>query len=230
MTSSLSLPSVHRREQASTDLYMMRHRKLNEGRVTEELDSYLYQTVGQDAITYIAQAMDLPLHRRTISGKAVDQELQYRQAVEGDETEDLYELLIDVLRAHPDVKGVAVGAILSTYQRIRVEHVCARLGLTAIAYLWQRDQMELLDEMKEAGMDARIIKVAGAGLGVKHLNQNVAGDGMIGELTRLVRCTLLPCWRMLMLAHSTPASACILAAREASTRPLPSTVRFSSAA
>jgi diphthine-ammonia ligase len=92
-----------------------------------------------------------------------------------------------VLRAHPDVKGVAVGAILSTYQRVRVEHVCSRLGLTALAYLWQRDQMNLLHEMREAGLDARIIKVAGAGLGERHLGQNVAGDAMIGELTRLVR-------------------------------------------
>lgn len=59
--------------------------------------------------------------------------------VAGDETEDLYELLATVKvfhshflpavllsfqqACHPDIKGVSVGAILSNYQRVRVEHV-----------------------------------------------------------------------------------------------------------
>lgn len=158
--------------------------------LAEEIDSYLYQTVGQDAIGYIAEALELPLYRRQIQGQAVDQNLQYRAQVKGDETEDLFILLQDVLSRHPDIKSVAVGAILSTYQRVRVEHVCSRLGLTVLAYLWQRDQFELLDEMKLAGMDSRLIKVAGAGLTAKHLGQNVVGDEMLAELTRLVRSFL----------------------------------------
>lgn len=60
----------------------------------------MYQTVGQDAIQFVAQALDVPLYRRTIEGTAVNMEAEYgaRQAVTntgtgGDETEDLYELL-----------------------------------------------------------------------------------------------------------------------------------------
>lgn len=81
---------------------------------TEEIDSYLYQTVGQDGLHFIAQAMELPLFRRTIMGTAVDQAADYaasssaarlKGAVEGDETEDLYLLLQDVLvrRIHPSI-------------------------------------------------------------------------------------------------------------------------------
>src|ERR1700685_3951899 len=69
----------------------------------EELDSYLYQTVGQDAIEFITRALDVPLHRRVISGAAVEQGSEYgaRNAedpggVLGDETEDLYSLLLTV--------------------------------------------------------------------------------------------------------------------------------------
>lgn len=40
---------------------------------------------------------------------------------------------------------------------------CARLGLTPIAYLWERPQPELLREMVAAGMESRLVKVAGAG-------------------------------------------------------------------
>lgn len=35
--------------------------------------------------------------------------------------------------------------------------------LTPIAYLWERNQTELLREMVEAGMESVLVKVAGAG-------------------------------------------------------------------
>lgn len=67
-----------------------------------------------------------------------------------------------------------MGAILSNYQRTRVENVCTRLGLTSLAFLWQREQHELLDEMVAAGVDAVIIKVAGIGLTAQHLGRPLA--------------------------------------------------------
>lgn len=156
----------------------------------DEIDSYMYQTVGQDAIEVVAKALDVPLYRRVIAGDAVHQGSEYgaRAAqgtgdLKGDETEDLYELLSTVLEHHPEVKGVSVGAILSNYQRVRVEHVCRRLGLTSLAYLWQRDQAELLSEMIEAGLTAVLIKVAGIGLTVKHLGKTL--QEMQPTLTKL---------------------------------------------
>lgn len=64
----------------------------------------------------------------------------------------------------PEVEGVSSGAILSDYQRNRVESVCARLGLVSLAYLWRRDQSELLAEMIDAGINAVLIKVAALGI------------------------------------------------------------------
>ncbi len=40
---------------------------------------------------------------------------------------------------------------------------CGRLGLVSLAYLWQRDQEELLKEMIDCGLEAIIIKVAAMG-------------------------------------------------------------------
>ncbi|TBU32860.1 hypothetical protein BD311DRAFT_713874 [Dichomitus squalens] len=147
----------------------------------EELDSYLYQTVGQDAIEFVGRALDVPLYRRVIAGAAVEQGGEYggrdpaqSGGINGDETEDLYELLLTVKTRHPDIQGVSVGAILSNYQRVRVEHVCRRLGLTPLCYLWQRNQEELLSEMIEAGLEAILIKVAGIGLTTKHLGKTLA--------------------------------------------------------
>ncbi|KAF8165224.1 hypothetical protein B0H34DRAFT_647649 [Crassisporium funariophilum] len=147
----------------------------------EELDSYMYQTVGQDAIEFVARALEVPLYRRVITGDAVEQGSEYggrnakdAVAVAGDETEDLFELLSTVKSFHPDIQGVSVGAILSNYQRVRVENVCRRLNLTSLCYLWQRDQKELLSEMIEAGMEAILIKVAGIGLTTAHLGKTLA--------------------------------------------------------
>ncbi|EGU11487.1 Meiotically up-regulated 71 protein [Rhodotorula toruloides ATCC 204091] len=149
----------------------------------DELDSFMYQTVGHSGLATIAQALDLPFFSRAIKGTAVNVGGEYgtregkekgkQKENDGDETEDLYELLKEVKEAMPLVQGVSVGAILSNYQRVRVEHVCARLGLTPLAYLWERSQPELLREMVEAGMESVLVKVAGAGLQVEHLGKSL---------------------------------------------------------
>ena len=40
---------------------------------------------------------------------------------------------------------------------------CGRLGLVSLAYLWRRDQRELLKEMIDAQVEAVVIKVAAMG-------------------------------------------------------------------
>jgi hypothetical protein len=51
---------------------------------------------------------------------------------------------------------------------------CARLFLTPLCYLWQRDQAELISEMIDAGMEAVLVKVAGIGLKPNHLGKTLA--------------------------------------------------------
>ncbi|KAI7907376.1 uncharacterized protein BX663DRAFT_495703 [Cokeromyces recurvatus] len=138
----------------------------------DELDSFMYQTVGHDAIHLYSECMDLPLYRREIIGGSVLQGSDYVFTA-NDETEDLYMLLKEVLEHHPDIQGVSVGAILSNYQRVRVEHVCNRLGLTSYAYLWRREQKELLFEMANAGVNAILIKIAAIGLKPVHLGKSI---------------------------------------------------------
>ena len=43
----------------------------------EEVDSYLYQTAGQDAVEFTAQALDAPLCRKQIDGTTVGQGSEY---------------------------------------------------------------------------------------------------------------------------------------------------------
>ncbi|XP_010622929.2 diphthine--ammonia ligase [Fukomys damarensis] len=139
---------------------------------TDELDSYMYQTVGHQAIDLYAEAMALPLYRRTIRGRSLDTGKEYTKC-EGDEVEDLYELL-KLVKENEEVDGISVGAILSDYQRVRVENVCKRLNLQPLAYLWQRNQEDLLREMIASNIQAVIIKVAAMGLDPdKHLGKSL---------------------------------------------------------
>ena len=58
--------------------------------------------------------------------------MNYKSSAE-DEVEDLYELLREIKTIHPEVQAVSCGAIVSNYQRVRVENVCIRLGIFCIS-------------------------------------------------------------------------------------------------
>ncbi|KAM9012792.1 diphthine--ammonia ligase isoform 4-T4 [Ara ararauna] len=153
----------------------------NTGR-TDELDSYMYQTVGHHAIDLYADALDLPLYRGFIKGTSINTGRVYT-ACQEDEVEDLYHLM-KLVKDKEGVEGVSVGAILSDYQRVRVEDVCRRLNLQPLAYLWRQNQEILLKEMISSNIQAIIIKVAAFGLDPdKHLGKTL--DQMVPHLLEL---------------------------------------------
>ena len=173
----------------------------------EDLNSFMYQTVGHTLIPLYAEALQLPLYRREISGKAVDQARDYDYVLQSsrnhdgdgpgaqhefDETEDLTRLLGQVKFHHPEANALSSGAILSTYQRTRVESVASRLGLASLSFLWQYPLLPppperpdsvtgLLDDMEAAGCDFRIIKIASAGIRESMLFRRVT-DPQVREI------------------------------------------------
>lgn len=152
----------------------------------QELDSFMFQTVGHDIVSLYENCTGLPLFRKEIHPKtSKNVELNYTPTKD-DEIEVLYQLLSEVKQSIPDLQAVSVGAILSSYQRTRVEDVCGRLGLVVLSYLWQRSQLELMTEMcsmskqedelnssESCKLDARIIKVAAIGLDSTDLGKSL---------------------------------------------------------
>lgn len=153
----------------------------------DDPESHMYQTAGHSMIPYIAKCLDLPLIRREITGSNVSKSATYVKPAEGegkDETEDLDLLLRKILEKFPEANAVSSGAILSTYQRTRIETVALRLGLIPLAYLWQYTSITteegedaLLKHMEQVGMEARIVKVASGGLDEGNLWTDVASYG-----------------------------------------------------
>lgn len=117
----------------------------------DELDSYMYQTVGHQLLEAYAECAELPLFRRRIQGsskhtvppstcfpvvhatwrrrvrnatlsRSCCQGLEYAETA-GDEVEDLMALLAYAKQQMPEIEAVSSGAIASDYQRLRVEYV-----------------------------------------------------------------------------------------------------------
>lgn len=176
----------------------------------EDMDSFMYQTIGHNVIPLYESALGIPLYRGDITGAAVDTSRIYRdsippQSVQGfewqgeDETESLIPLLSHIKRDLPHANAVSAGAILSTYQRTRIENVAGRLGLVPLAFLWMYPFLPpstsavsvgkggLLDDMAAVGCDARIIKVASGGLDDGMLWENVAAPKTQRRLEKVMR-------------------------------------------
>lgn len=172
------------------------HPPLDENDETvDDLDSFMYQTIGHTVIPLYSEALGLPLYRQEITGAAVNQNKSYspfiRDAADSpDETESLLPLLRKVKTAHPQVNAVSTGAILSDYQRTRVESVAIRLGLIPLSFLWQwpslppHTEASLLNDMASVGQDSRIVKVASGGLDDSFLWRNVAEPRTMGRLSK----------------------------------------------
>lgn len=170
--------------------------------IERDLNSFMYQTVGHEVIPLYEVALGLPLYRQAIVGGAVQTGTSYgfagRAAAgdaesEEDETESLVPLLKRIMADHPTANALSTGAILSTYQRTRVESVALRMGLTPLSYLWQYPilppgtQSSLLGDMQAVGLDARIVKVASGGLDESFLWQNVASELVVRRVEKAMK-------------------------------------------
>ncbi|KAF2859243.1 adenine nucleotide alpha hydrolases-like protein [Piedraia hortae CBS 480.64] len=166
----------------------------------EDMNSYMYQTVGHGVIPLYSRALGLPLYRQVIKGTAVHTGRDYPDPslskAEEDETESLIPLLTKVHANHPEINALCTGAIFSTYQRTRVENVARRMGLVSLAWLWHypflpsdqpNSNASLLHDLSHAGLDARIIKLASGSLPASLLWSSVSDTRIINQLTTETR-------------------------------------------
>ena len=185
------------------------HRAEDHADDEEDINSFLYQTIGHSVVSLYGEALQLPLYRTEIrggatqDGRSYDPSLTSPSKLDGtpvteDETESLTSLLSEIKAMHPEANAVSCGAILSTYQRVRIESVATRLGLVPLSFLWMYPVLPppegnvrgdsltgLLEDMEAAGCEARIIKISSGGLDQKILWQNLAD---LRTRNRLLNC------------------------------------------
>ena len=134
--------------------------------VPDNVESYFFHTPNLHLTALQAEALGLPLVRRSSAGV---------------EEEEVADLAAAVRQARDDhgIEGIVSGAVESVYQATRVQRVCDDLGLWCFNPLWQLDQLALLREVVEDGYEVEELE----GLWRSH-GINPAGEG--GELETTV--------------------------------------------
>ncbi|OEU16324.1 adenine nucleotide alpha hydrolases-like protein, partial [Fragilariopsis cylindrus CCMP1102] len=162
--------------------------KNKDGTEIEQEESYMYQTAASEVVkTQVEECLGVELLLYPRQGRSVNTGLVYENTTPNDEVEDLF-LALELATKRFNFEGVCSGAILSTYQRVRIEHVCNRLGLTSLSYMWRLlPQKQLLQQMLDDGIEAVLVKVAcPPGLVPrKHLNKTLRFLSDIGLLEKL---------------------------------------------
>ncbi|KAM0676136.1 diphthine--ammonia ligase [Gurleya vavrai] len=138
---------------------------------SNNFDSFMYQTVGHEIIHLFSECLNVPIFTYKTKSICKNENLSY-EPTDNDEVEDLYDALYDISR-NIKFDALSSGAVLSNYQKNRVENVCKRLNCASLAPLWNKNQKQLLDEMINYGMDAKIVKVAADGFGKECIGFNL---------------------------------------------------------
>ena len=114
------------------------YRVLKEGYQVEYLvtmlpqseDSWMFHSLNIHLTDLFAEAAGIPLVKAETTG------------IKEMELKDLKNLLATL-----DIDGVVSGAILSQYQKKRIDKICQELNLKSIAPLWHEDPKQLLKEI-----------------------------------------------------------------------------------
>ena len=139
--------------------------------VSENPESYMFQVPNIDATLLQSQAMGLPLVRVMTKGEKEK------------ELEDLKSAIAEAQKRY-GIEGVVTGAVRSTYQASRVQSICHELGLWCFNPLWLKDQVELLNEVVDAGIVAVISGVFAEPLDETYLGK-VIDEAMVTRLAKL---------------------------------------------
>ncbi|NPA98283.1 MAG: diphthine--ammonia ligase [Crenarchaeota archaeon] len=113
-------------------------------------DSMLYHRPMEDILRLQAESIGLPL-------------VTIRVSRPEEELEALRKALV-VARDDYGIEGVASGALLSDYQRMRYSMIAEELGLKSYTPLWRIDQKKYMYELIDAGIKFMIISISSYGL------------------------------------------------------------------
>ncbi len=123
-------------------------------------ESYMFHTPNIELTKVQSYSMDIPLVVKETSG------------VKEKELKDLKEL-IKIAKEGYGVEGIVTGAIESVYQATRVQKICDELDIWCFNPLWQKDQVELLNELLENKFEVMFSGIAGYPLDEKWLGKKL---------------------------------------------------------
>jgi diphthine-ammonia ligase len=122
-------------------------------------DSYMFHFPNIHLTDHISKALEIPLVKAETSG------------VKEKELEDLKKLLASL-----DVDGVVTGAVLSSYQKERIDRICNELGIKSVSPLWHQDPLEIMKELIDLKFKVIIVGVYAFGLDQTWLGREINAE------------------------------------------------------
>jgi diphthine-ammonia ligase len=114
---------------------------------SENKDSYMFHTPSITRVEEQAKSMNIPLLIQKTKGKKED------------ELKDL-EIAIKDAKEEYKIEGIVTGALKSVYQSSRIQNICDKLNLKCINPLWQKDEIEYLNDLVKDKFKVIITAVA----------------------------------------------------------------------
>ncbi|HDD70921.1 MAG TPA: diphthine--ammonia ligase [Candidatus Woesearchaeota archaeon] len=139
--------------------------------VSENPFSFMFHTPSISQISKQAESIGVPL---IIEKTAGEKELELAAL----------EKCIRTAVEKYSIEGVVTGAVESVYQASRIQKICNRLSIECFNPLWQKDQLELLDDLLKNGFDVIITGIAAFPLDESWLGRKIDRQ-FIGEVRSL---------------------------------------------
>jgi len=139
-------------------------------------DSYMYHVPATDLATLAAESVGIDLLE--IDPGDLGAESATDSAAQGDAELEPLEAALRELAGAEELAGVTAGAVESEFQTSRIEAMCDRLGIDLYAPLWQRDPVDLVEAMLDAGFEILIVQAAAAGLDESWLGRRLDADAL----------------------------------------------------
>tara|TARA_Y100000310_G_scaffold345693_1_gene468397 strand:+ start:40878 stop:41492 length:615 start_codon:yes stop_codon:yes gene_type:complete len=139
--------------------------------ISKNQDSYMFHTPKIELTKQQAELMNIPIIQKITKGEK-EQEL-----------EDL-EKAIKQAKEEYNIEGIITGAVESIYQASRIQEICNKLNLECFNPLWQKDQIQLLEDLIKHNFKVIITKVAAEGLDNSYIGRQL-DKNLIKELQEL---------------------------------------------
>jgi len=135
---------------------------------SENPESYMFHTPNIDKVKKQAEVMEIPLI------------IQKTKGVKEAELEDL-ENAIKKAKQRYKIRGIVSGALASNYQIERISKICKKLKIKSLTPLWDRDEIEYLNELIKNNFKIIIVGVFAYPLDEKWLGRKIE-DRFVNEV------------------------------------------------
>ena len=147
---------------------------------SENPESYMFHTPSIKKTEQQAEAMGIPLIVKETKGEKEE------------ELADLEEAVKTAMKKYK-IQGIVTGAVESVYQASRIQRICSQLDLECFNPLWQKNQIELLQDLLREKFRVVITGVSAYPLNGSWLGREI-DQGFINEMKTLnAKYKISPC-------------------------------------